>query len=223
MNLSFTKTKYFHQHVHPILARLPFYAAFLLKRKSYLKDTGWFRTFKSGKSVDLSGKPVPWFTYGAIEILKERLPEDAIVFEYGCGLGTMWWANHAHKVDAVEDNRKWYETISKGLPENVRLQLKTLKEGFINAVSESGEAYDVIIIDGYDGESRIKCAKAAIPHLSERGIIIYDDTDRPKQTDAIPLFTKKGFKHLPFVGFSPIGFMKCETTIFYKEGNLLNL
>lgn len=220
MNFPFTKSEYFRRNIHPKLARLPFYAFWLLKRKSYLKTTGWFRSFKNGKSINSEGRPIPWFTYGAIEILKTRLPEDVIVFEYGCGFGTKWWAEHAREADAVEHDRKWYEMISKNIPVNVRLKQKPLNGEYENSIAESGKRYDVVIIDG---KNRMICAKAAIHHLSKRGIIIYDDTDRKKSAGAVQFFKDEGFKHLPFVGFSPIEFMKCETSIFYKDGNLLSL
>ncbi len=220
MNFPFTKSEYFRRKIHPVLARLPFYDYWLLKRKSYLKTTGWFKSFKSGESINSEGKPIPWFTYGAIEILEARLPNDSIIFEYGCGLGTRWWAEHAVEVDAVEHDKKWYETISNQLPKNVRLQLKKLNGEYKQAISEPGKKYDVVVIDG---KNRIECAKIAVRHLSDRGIIIYDDTDRKKSVGAVQIFRDEGFRHLPFIGFSPIEFMKCETSMFYREDNLLNL
>ncbi len=220
MHFPFTSSQYFLEVIHPILSKFPFYAYWLLKRKSYLNTTGWFKSFKTGKSVDAKGKPIPWLTYGAIEILQERLPNDAVVFEYGCGLGTLWWAKHTRRVYGVEHDSEWYEMILKSLPNNVYLQQKELNGEYENAVAESGKRYDLVIIDG---KKRIACVKAAIDHLSDRGIIIYDDTDREKSRGVVQLLKNKGFKHLPFIGFSPIEFMKCETLIFYKDGNLLEL
>ena len=220
MDFTFTKSEQFRHVIHPILTKLPCYAYFLLKRKSYLKDVGWFRSLKSGKSVDSAGEPIPWFTYGAIELLRKRLPNDIVVFEYGCGLGTKWWARNSLHVDVVEHNKEWYEIISNDVPKNVIIKKKKLHGEYENAVAETGKNYDVIVIDG---KNRIECAKIAINYLSDRGIIIYDDTDRSKSKGIGQFLGNEGFKHLPFVGFSPIEFMKCETSIFYKEDNLLKL
>lgn len=220
MSFKFTKTEYFRWNIHPILTRFPLYGYWLLRKKSYLKNSGWFRSFKSGKSVDAEGNAIPWFTYGAIELLKERLPKDIVVFEYGCGLGTKWWAKHALQVDAVEHNQGWFKKISEELPKNVEIKLKALNAGYEKTVAESGTTYDVIIIDG---QKRMACAQTAIQCLTNRGIIIYDDTDREKSRGAVQFFKDNGFKHLSFAGFSPIEFMKCETSIFYKKGNLLGI
>lgn len=220
MNFAFTKSDFFRQTVHPILSKFPFYTYWLLKNKSYLKNTGWFRSFESGKSVDAEGNPIPWFTYGAIELLQERLPKDAVIFEYGCGLGTKWWAKHSLHVDAVEHDQKWYEMISKSMPENVCLNLKELNKGYETASAEFGKKYDVIIIDG---KNRMDCVKTAIDHLTNRGVIVYDDTDREKNIGATQFLKDNGFSHLSFRGFSPIEFMKCETSIYYKKGNLLDI
>lgn len=220
MEFTFTKSKYFRHVIHPILTKLPCYAYFLLKKKSYLKSVGWFRSFKSGKSINSEGKPIPWFTYGAIELLRERLPKDIVVFEYGSGLGTKWWAENSLQVDVVEHDKRWYKMILNELPENVKIQHKKLHDDYETAIAESGKNYDVIVIDG---KNRIECTRKAIHCLSDKGIVIYDDTDRPKSDGIIQFFNSKGFKHLPFVGFSPIEFMKCETSFFYREDNLLKL
>ncbi|HMB97593.1 MAG TPA: hypothetical protein VKM36_03865 [Balneolaceae bacterium] len=220
MNRSFTKSEFFAKKIHPVLIKFPFYECLLLKRKSYLKSVGWFRSFRTGQSVDLDGKPIPWFTYGAIELLEERIPASAIVFEYGCGWGTQWWAEKTEAVDAVEHDIIWYEEITAKLPENVRVWYRELGIDYENAISESGRIYDIIVVDG---KNRTACCEKSLLHLAENGVFILDDTDRIKQQDAIKLLKEKGFRQLRFRGFSPIEFMECETSIFYRDGNLLAL
>ncbi|MGF1669602.1 MAG: FkbM family methyltransferase [Balneolaceae bacterium] len=220
MSLTFTRSHFFQQRVHPVLSKFSLYSCWLLKRKSYLKTSGWFRSFRSGKSVDADGNAIPWFTYGAIEILKDRLPDDALVFEYGCGLGTHWWAKNAKRVISVEHEKAWIEKMSAGLPGNAEILYKESGKSYTDAITKTGKLFDVVIIDG---RNRVECCKASIPFISERGILIFDDTGRQKYMDGIRMLKNNGFRQLAFKGFSPIEFMECETSIFYRDGNLLGL
>ncbi|MEX1268917.1 MAG: hypothetical protein WEA56_07940 [Balneolaceae bacterium] len=220
MSNRFTSSLFFQEKIHPVLARLPLYDYWLLRRKSYLRDVGWFKSFRTGKNVDAQLNPIPWFTYSAIHLINDRLPEDATVFEFGSGLGTGWWADKARKVDSVEHNSEWVKKIKPLLPDHVEILFRELDNGYETAAGEKGTLYDVIIIDG---RNRVQCCYNSIRSLSDRGIVIFDDSNRGKYQAAIQMLKKGGFKQLPLRGFSPIDFLGCETSIFYREGNLLNL
>ena len=220
MSIRFTQSDFFLKKVHPVLAKIPFYDYWLLKRKSYLKTTGWFNSFRKGVSVDKEGNSIPWFTYGVIELLHDRLPADFSLFEYGCGYGTKWWASRATTVHAVEHEKQWFHRISRIMPNHVHIMHRELGDSYQSAVAESGIKYDVIIIDGRD---RVQCCKKSVSKISDRGIFIFDDTNREKYDEGIKILSGIGYKQLPFRGFSPIEFMECETSVFYRDGNLLNL
>lgn len=220
MSLKFTKSDFFLTKVHPVLSKIPLYDYWLLRRKSYLRSSGWFRSFRTGKSVDQSGNPVPWFTYPVIDLLNERLPDNCTVFEYGCGLGTRWWASKTKQVHAVEHIKKWADDVSKNMPDHVQVLHRSLGSEYEKSVSVSGIHYDIIVIDG---RNRVKCCEASLSHITKRGIFIFDDTNRVKYQKGVELLKGAGYKQLRLRGFSPIEFMECETSIFYKDGNLLAL
>lgn len=220
MSLKFTKTNFFLTKIHPFLARIPLYEYSLLRRKSYLRSTGWFKSFRTGKSVDQSGNPIPWFTYPVIDLLNERLPDNFTIFEYGCGLGTRWWASQAKRVDAVEHVKKWADYVSENMPDHVQILHHPLGKEYEQSISESGINYDIIVIDGRD---RVKCCEASLPYISNRGIFIFDDTNRKKYQKGVQLLKDLGYRQLQLRGFSPIEFMECETSLFYKDGNILGL
>ncbi|TVR12616.1 MAG: FkbM family methyltransferase [Balneolaceae bacterium] len=220
MSRRFTQSEFFLTKIHPFLSRFPLYDYWLLRRKSYLRNSGWFKSFRSGKSVDLNEHPVPWFTYGVNELLEKRLQKELTVFEYGSGLGTLWWTKRVKSVTAVEHVKSWFDEISEKMPQNVHLLFRELGENYINAISEGEHPFDIIIIDGRE---RNKCAAAARNHLSKRGVIIFDDTNREKYSEGITLLKESGFRQLPFKGFSPIEFMECETSIFYRDNNVLEI
>jgi len=216
----FTRSWFFRNKVHPLLSRIPLYDYWLLRRKSYLRDQGWFRSFKTGKSINADGDPLPWITYAAIDFLKERLPADCVVFEYGAGYGTNWWAKHAKSVISVEHNEKWLSALSDDIPENCQMIFRNLGEGYEEAVSEFDQKFDLIVIDG---RNRVKCVYTSVDFLTDRGIIVFDDSNREKYREGIDFLLSAGFRQLRFTGFSPIEFLKCETSLFYKPGNLVGL
>ncbi|WP_340105379.1 hypothetical protein [Rhodohalobacter sp. 8-1] len=220
MSSWFEKSYVYRKKIHPILTRLPFYDYWMLRRHSMLAEKGWFKSFRSGKSMDNSGKPIPWFVYSAVELLDERLPEDAIVFEYGSGSGTLWWAGRAANVHSVEHNPSWKEKMKSNIPENVQLLYRKLGEGYESSVLISGLVYDVVILDG---RNRDKCLGHSLRALSERGVIIFDDSNWKKYHKTIGYLHSLGFRQMPFRGMCPIEFRESETSVFYRDGNLLGL
>ena len=216
----FTQSPFFLQKVHPWLLYIPGYTTYLLRYKSYLYTTGWFKSLKRSASIDARQQPVPWFTYGMIELLNDRLPHNLSVFEYGCGLGTLWWADYAATLHAVEHEQGWAEEISGKVPEHVSILYRAAGISYVDSIGENGIKYDVIIIDGRD---RVECAKKAVAHLSDDGVIIFDDTNRKKYESGADFLKASGFKQLPFRGFSPIEFMPCETSLFYRTENILGI
>jgi len=218
--MRFTKSEFFRLKIHPLLVKIPLYDYFLLRKKSYLRTTGWFRSFREGASIDKQGNPLPWFTYSAIEFLKDRIPNDVVIFEYGSGMGTLWWAMYASRLDVVEDNQLWINKIEIQLPVNVNLIYRQSDDGYVSVIRDTKRKYDIIVVDG---KNRYECCKESVLCLNSHGIIVLDDTDRPKQHKAVNFLKENGFRQLSFRGFSPIEFIECETSVFYREGNLLGI
>lgn len=220
MDSLFERSYVYRKKIHPWLAKLPFYDYWILRRHSMLAKKGWFKSFRSGNSVDNNGKPVPWFVYNAVDFLDQRLPGDATVFEYGSGSSTLWWAERAARVDSVEHNPVWKEKMKKNIPDNVQLLHRKLGEGYESSILISGELYDVIILDG---RNRDKCLGHSLQALSERGVILFDDSNWEKYQKSISYLHSLEFRQVPFRGMCPIEFRESETSILYRDGNLLGL
>src|SRR5690625_1065884 len=216
----FTKTPFFLRNIHPYLVYVPGYTSYLLRRKSYLSRTGWVVTLRKSASREAEGQPLPGVTYSMIELLKDRLPRNLSIFDYDCGQGTLWWAEYPSRLHAVEQEEEWADQIAAKAPDHVSILVREPGNSYVKAVGEKGLKYDVIIIDGRE---RMACAEEAVKHLSEKGIIIFDDTSRPRYRRGIDLLRESGFKHLPFRGFSPIEFLPCETSLFYQGENILGI
>lgn len=220
MNSWFEKSYVYRKKIHPVLAKVPLYDYVMLRRHSWLAEKGWFKSFRQGRSIDNQDTSIPWFVYGAIEFVKERLPEDAMVFEYGSGGGTAWWARHAECVDSVEHNKSWQEATAPGLPENANLMHRKLNEGYESAILATGKSYDLVVLDG---RNRDKCLGHALRALSQRGVILFDDSDWEKYQKTIQYIQSLGYRQLPFRGFCPIDFLKSETSLFYRDENIFDI
>src|SRR5215213_3851569 len=58
---------------------------------------GRFRSAGAGRSIDGHGTPIPWYSYPAIEYLKQLDFRDRTVFEFGSGNSTLFWAARARQ------------------------------------------------------------------------------------------------------------------------------
>src|SRR5262249_35430573 len=148
--------------------------AVALRMKGALREDGWFRSFDERRPVDALGKPVPWLTYPTLELLSRRLRPDMIVFEFGSGWGTLWWASRVARVVACEHDSVWHREMLGRVPANVTLLHINLSYGgeYCRAAALQNQQFDVVVVDGRD---RIRCAIESIPALKNDGIIVWDN------------------------------------------------
>lgn len=191
-------------------------------RGGYLSDVGWYRTVAEGRIVDADGRPIPWLVYPMIRLLSERCREsDFTVFEYGAGSSTLWWAERAERVTSVEHDVNWFDSLIGEVPPNVSLVHIPLAEGdeYERAVLADGP-FDVIVIDG---RRRSECGPHAIRQLSDRGVLIWDNSDRPRYGAALLAIEAAGFRRLELCGMAPRDNISSCTSVFYRPGNLLGI
>jgi precorrin-6B methylase 2 len=193
-----------------------------LTLKSGLKEDGWFKSYTTKMSVDKKGNPIPWNTYPYIKFIEPRLKNNFDVFEFGSGSSTIWYASRVHSVKAVENDKNWFEKISKSKPENVELvhQNLTDRDKYVNEVANADKKYHLIIIDG---RNRVEALKTSISNLREDGVIVFDNSDLPIYKEALNILERDGFKKIDFIGLSPITAHTNYTTIFYRGHNCLDL
>ncbi len=117
----------------------------------------------------------PWLVYSAISHLSPRIAGKR-VFEYGSGMSTLWFSDHAGEVIAVESNPEWYNRVRRFTASLKRTQvtLADSKDEYVNAISRVGGQFDVVLIDGM---YRIDCVIAVRNYLRQGGLVIVDNTD----------------------------------------------
>ena len=206
--------------VRRILQRIPGVDAVHMSRSGYLAQVGWPRSRREARPVDASGGTLPWFTYPAIEILAARIPEDACVFEWGAGASTRWFADRVATVRSCEHDAGWFATVTSSLPGNAHVALHVVdSDGYVEEVGGGGP-YDLVVVDG---RRRNECAAAATAHLSERGVIVWDNSERERYQDGLKSLADLGFRQLDLVGPTPCNAGRSTTSICYRDGNCLGI
>lgn len=189
-------------------------AAVLLRNINILAtEQGQWRSIAKRSSVDRHGKPLPWYTYPAIEYLETLDFSDCRVFEYGAGNSSLYWAARARTVTSVEDNPQWHDQVRAGALPNQTLLLRRDAHAYAAAIANDGSRYEVIVIDG---NYRLECTRAAIRHLDPAGMIVLDNSDRDTERPCSAMLRNAGFIQVDFCGFGPINGYRWSTSVFFR-------
>lgn len=202
--------------------RYDWYALFSLRNKGYLFDRGWFESHRRKAAIDREGGPIPWITYPSLTFLDERVRKDFAVFEYGSGNSTLWWAKRSSSVISCEHDPAWYAQVLPRIPQNVELKHIPLEYGgaYSSLIKQYTNIFDVVFIDGRD---RVNCVRNSLDALKPEGVLILDNSDVESYGVALERMHAQGFKRIDFVGPGPITTAVWRTSIFYRDGNCLNI
>ncbi len=174
-------------------------------------EYGHERSRKEKRPVDANGNPLPWFTYPAIDFLSQFDYRDRNIFEYGCGMSTLYWLNKSANVYGVEDNPKWFAEVIKLSKGKAQIELSKGAD-YVQSISSLKLLFDLIIIDG---KHREECLNASIKYLNDDGILILDNSDR--HPELCKNVRDKGFTEIDFHGFGPINDYTWTTSLFFKR------
>jgi hypothetical protein len=196
--------------------------ALISNRRSFLYSSGWILSKSTGHPCRPDGSPLPWMNYGIIRLLEERLQPDMVMFEFGSGYSTQFYAGQVGKVTAVEHDESWYQIARQHLPDNVELILQPADADglYCRSITRSGSHYDVVIVDGID---RVNCMRQALGLLTARGVLLLDDSERTEYADGFEELRQAGFRALSFEGLKPNGSELSRSTVFYRDGNCFNI
>lgn len=182
---------------------------YLLK---YFHTRGYFRTLLTKNAEDLSGNPIPWISYSALDYLESIELKRKEIFEWGSGSSTKYFMHRQSIITSVEDSKDWYSRQRTNF-ENSKLIRKYIfapnKKKYINAINLKNIKYDLIFIDG---SYRYECVRLAPKYLKKGGIILLDNSERFPEVFSYLKKLKFGFVNIN--GFGPINHYASVTTIF---------
>jgi len=182
-----------------------------------LFDYAHLSSVRQRSCVDAGSNPVPWYTYPAIDYLRQLDFSESTVFEYGSGNSTLFWAAAAKRVVSVEDDEEWYGITRSRLPENCELTLETDLDDYPAIIDRYAEPFDVIVVDGAArGHTRLKCARRAIGRLRDGGMIILDNSDWLPESARV--LRESGLIQIDMTGFAPISAHTQTTSFFLHRG-----
>lgn len=173
---------------------------------------GHTRSARRHESVDGDDREIPWFTYPAIEYLRQLDFSAKTVFEFGAGHSTIFWSNQAARFVSVENSPAWYERIRARVGPNVELHLVEAPEDYSRLLTGRSELFDVIVVDGIERQA---CCIAAINKLRPGGLIILDNSDRDYPCAAF--LRKAGLLEVDMSGFGPINGYTWTTSFFFHR------
>ncbi len=175
-------------------------------------DFGQYKTIRDWECIDRDEAPIPWYTYPALEYIKQLDFSEKTLFEHGSGNFTLFWAQRCKQLVSVEDNRKWYDKVRLKLPDAVAYHLCEEQDAYITSIARHPDKFDLIIVDG---SHRYDCAKAAIRHVKEDGLIILDNSDWFEKTSA--LLRASDFIEVDMAGFGPINGYTWTTSFYFTR------
>ncbi|MBL8550634.1 MAG: hypothetical protein JNJ73_11675 [Hyphomonadaceae bacterium] len=208
-------------------------------RATYLTQTGWLRSADRKEPIDAEGRPIPWMTYPALEVLARIAKPHMKVFEFGAGGSTHWWREKVASVVSVEHDGDWaQETGALSRPPGRAASL-TGAEPYLEAIAARGDtreanggrpdsdysaylavlleqargAFDIIVIDGV---ARNTAAAIAADYVRPEGFVVFDNSDRHEYAFGYDVLKEHGFARLDYWGAGPINPYGWCTSIFTR-------
>lgn len=175
---------------------------------------GYFESTVKWACVDGDGHAIPWYTYPALEYIKQLDFSDKSIFEYGSGNSTLFWGERAKKVVSVENDQNWYTKILAQHLKNTKLYYTDEPQKYIEMIAQFEYGFDVIVVDG---DWRKECAEQAVLKLNTGGMIILDNSDRDSEADAVKVLRNAGLIQVDMSGFGPINPYTWTTSFFFHR------
>jgi hypothetical protein len=179
---------------------------------------GHVRSALARKSQDAQGRPIPSYTYPAIDFLGEIEWNEADVLEFGGGQSTLWWAERARSVFTVEEDENWFGYLEATLRGAANVECVLESDPARYAEVPRRRTFDVVVVDG---GNRPKAAETTVEVVAEDGLVIVDDAeawfgDRPGDYPIIETLQGAGFGRVDLYGYAPGVRRKHCTSVFFR-------
>jgi len=164
-----------------------------------------FDRFKKINKNTYLTKPEPWFTFTAVDFIRERLKEGLKILEWGSGSSSLWFDQHGCFVTAIEHNEDWANIVKGMKSENIHVMVKKEQSDYVKPEIDFS-AINIFLIDGI---YRNECAAYLVELIKSGDIlsgsmIIFDDTSRLEYQESVQSLTKCCQEVYHFTGISNI-------------------
>ena len=208
----------------------------IIKQQFYQNKQSWINSSREGISIDGDRCHIPWYSYGAIEFLKQNLTKNDIIFEFGCGSSTIFYQQRVKKIVSIETNQVWFKIIFDYLKKSchqanifnnlikfnnceVYLMTDGLNNDFYQKFAydysqRNNIFFDYIIVDSI---KRYQCSTYSINALNDKGILILDDSERLNYQKIFDFYQHNNFNIKNFYGIAHNQLRTKNTTFFQRN------
>ncbi len=137
----------------------------------------------------------PWWVPDAIGPVEQFLASGPMrVLEWGAGTSTVWLAHRAARLRSIEHDASWVERVKALLVAEGLIWVELLLCAIGPAYEQAAGVgpYDLIVIDG---RRRVACGRAAVPTLAPGGLLVLDNSERPRYAELCDLLAEWPVAH----------------------------
>lgn len=171
------------------LSSVPFYIKHPI---TFIRRLGYFFYEKTHSDE-------PWLSPKSVRFLEKHLTSQMVLFEWGSGRSTTWFAQKVKKVISIEYSQEWEQKVQERISQrnlnNVDLKYIPLDHPYkaptqreypevpkyvAEIFKEDKESLDVIVVDGH---YRLTCVSQCLDYLKVGGFLVIDNSNREKRED----------------------------------------
>jgi hypothetical protein len=202
--------------------------------KSIRYFSTWLKHYIQKKKYNTINLGLPWMNFEVTDWLQKNITSQMLIFEWGSGGSTLFYAKKAKQVISIEYDKGFYDYIktqfvSSGsnnidlryVPSEKSGQFQSFAPGYqgqyfdnyVNIINEfEPGTFDVIIVDG---RQRNACFEKAIAMVKSGGFIVFDNSEREFYKKSINKAV--GFELITFKGLLPCSLKIGTTSVFIKN------
>ena len=144
-----------------------------------------------------------WIPIKAQAWIQRWFRPEHVGFEFGSGGSTLWLGQRVRSLISVEHKQLWFDRVSSRIKKlqltNVNLLYQPNLQLYPKTILTYPErCFDFIFVDG---RRRVRCVEYSRPHVKPGGLLILDNSERPRYREAFKLL--KGWPRHDFKGEGP--------------------
>lgn len=187
----------------------------------------WWRSTRDPGRTPL-GDRIPWVTYAALRRLRAHVVGGTRVFEYGVGGSSAFFLDRGARLVSVDHDEQWSARVRRACgtgwdshtvppthPEEAGYESAVLDgslRDYASVIDDYGE-FDLVLVDG---RARSACLRHAQHHVAPGGLLVLDNSERPRYAAAAAHVDLLGWDRVDLFGPGPYNPFFWRTTIWAR-------